>query len=1026
MPHGNDAIWLGTRNDGIIELKADSFNLVKTEADEYYILHALYHSNTYNKHKYLIGTLRGGLILMDSTGKVLRIFTKSDGIADDAVYYNFTDREGNIWVAHENGISRLELNSNVTYLSEQHNITSLPFAINKFQNKLIVSVNTGVYSYDLSKHKENAETENTSTAEIYTQAPYRVWNIKNFGNKVFIAGQDLVLIKDETKETRLVDTMYAWNIEPVFGKKDKYWVFTQEGIRKLQLLENKWELSEVIKGFNLNSRYSDVDKRGNIWIAENNKGIYKLVPNDSLNFKRIHFFDKEHGIHHLSILRCFHMGNEVYVSAGKGVYIYDELNNYFHKLEVHPDLSDSIEHNITFRYPSPNDSAIWSHYNNQTAYFYKKNDSLFISTQEFRQLPRMNLFPTFYSDSSAIFIGYPKQLFRIDKSFKKDFNLNFNTLITGILSLKTDSLLRDEFHDYKHEQNLEIEYEHNSLRFSFAAPFYQNPEATEYSYMLVGEDLNWSPYSSSFYKDYTNLAEGIYTFKVKARNVFGIESEPSIIKIKVKPPIYRHPIAYFIYFVIVFLLIYAIVVFYTRKLKRTNLELEKRVEQRTVKIFEQKEALRKQQEELKKQNSELVKLSAIASETNNAVSVFNKKGKLEWVNTGYAKMFGYQIEELIDISIHDYFPEELVNRILNCKDGENHDISTELQRTTKEGEKIWVKSTFTALFNEVGQLASIIAIDTDISELKKAESIILSAKDEIQTQRDELIHQNKFIKMQNDDIQAAIRYAKTIQEAILPSQLLIDSFYDNFILYRPKDIVSGDFYWFHSLVLDKNLKLELANETLDFIELDNNTRLDFLIVADCTGHGVPGAFMSLIGSQLFTEIIIEKKNYLPSKILSLLNEEIRKALKQDITNNADGMDVGLCLMIQQKDYNSVIYAGSKRPFYFYKAVDNMIIKTKGDSCSIGGYYTRLDANFTDYMTQMHENDVIYLCSDGFIDQNGGNRKRYGSPRFESLLSENATKPMHVQKQNLLDELTDFMQDLPQRDDITVMGIKLKT
>jgi len=1016
LPHSANKLWIGTRGKGIIELNGDTLRQIKTQADDYLKTNVLYLCSKYSDDFFLLNTMYGGMLVLDTMGNIKRIFTKKDGLADNAVYYNYTDSEGNIWLAHENGISHMKFNSPLTNLSEIHNITSIPFSINKIDNQLLISLNKGVYSYNLTP---NIEPWQQTAFEPYYAFPSRIWDIKYLDDKLFFVGDKKIFIKDGNKEISFDENIYSWKIEKIKNQVNKYWIFTQQGIRRLELIDNNWILSNTIPGFNENSRYTDIDQRGNIWITENNNGIFKITPNDSFNISDIQIFGKEHGINDLSSIRCMSLGDRVIVSAGKQIYEFDEKNKHFNRKRIFLDTNDSIEGEITFRYREPNKDAIWCGYNGRIALLQYRGDSLKLTTLPYRLLPKMNLLPSFYSDSSALYIGYPKQLYSYDMNFLNRYHHKFQAFLTKISGIKSDTIFLDQFYNVSQIPELKLSYDNNSLRFEFASPYFQGKQATQFSYMLVGEDNNWSQYSSSVYKDYTNLTEGRYAFMVKARNVFGIETEPAVVYFTIDPPFYRHTLAYFVYTLLAILLIYIIVKLNTRTLKRTNTELEKRVEMRTQKIFEQKE-------ELRKQNNELTKLSAIASETSNAVSVFNQSGNLEWINDGFIKMYGYTLEELIynaDSNITSFCPPYIAEAILKRKQAEYESFSYEMQRNTKQNTKLWVKSTLTPLFDDLGNLYSIIAIDTDISELKIAESIIINAKDEIQTQRDELIHQNKFIQMQNDDIQAAIRYAKTIQEAILPAQTVLDEFYDNFIIYIPKDIVSGDFYWFHSMVLEREIKLETQNEKKQILELKPNTRLDFLIVADFTGHGVPGAFMSLIGSQLFTEIIIEKKEYLPSQILNLINQDIRKALKQDITNNTDGMDVGICLLIHTADSTPVIYAGSKRPFYIRKSSNMELLKTKGDSSSIGGYYTRVDADFTDFVTELNDNDVIYMSSDGFIDQNGEKRKRYGSPRFEILLKEIGNKTMPDQKQILLQELREFMSDLPQRDDITLIGIK---
>jgi len=154
----------------------------------------------------------------------------------------------------------------------------------------------------------------------------------------------------------------------------------------------------------------------------------------------------------------------------------------------------------------------------------------------------------------------------------------------------------------------------------------------------------------------------------------------------------------------------------------------------------------------------------------------------------------------------------------------------------------------------------------------------------------------QMVQSQHKNIQGSIQYAQTIQHAILPLQSNMDKFLNHFLIYRPRDIVSGDFYWF--AVQEAGTE----HETI------------FVAAVDCTGHGVPGAFMSLIGSTLLNETVRVKKIDHPASILEQLDEGVMKALKQDKTHNDDGMDVCLCRIERLDDGNyQILYAGAQRP-----------------------------------------------------------------------------------------------------------------
>jgi serine phosphatase RsbU (regulator of sigma subunit) len=260
------------------------------------------------------------------------------------------------------------------------------------------------------------------------------------------------------------------------------------------------------------------------------------------------------------------------------------------------------------------------------------------------------------------------------------------------------------------------------------------------------------------------------------------------------------------------------------------------------------------------------------------------------------------------------------------------------------------------------------------------------------------------IEEKNKDITDSINYAKRIQTAILPSVEHIQNFLpESFINYQPKDIVSGDFYWF----TEKNGKLIIA-------------------VADCTGHGVPGAFMSMIGNDLLTQIIIEKGITQPNLILTHLHEGVKNALKQDADSSKtkDGMDIAL-IAINKNDHSAIEYAGALRPLWAVKKTDGTLTEYKADKHSIGGAYSAEQKEFTNNPISLQKGDVIYLFTDGYADQFGGEQgKKFMSKNMKELLRGIRDLTMEEQKNKIHASFTDWKKNREQVDDVLVIGIRI--
>jgi serine phosphatase RsbU (regulator of sigma subunit) len=277
--------------------------------------------------------------------------------------------------------------------------------------------------------------------------------------------------------------------------------------------------------------------------------------------------------------------------------------------------------------------------------------------------------------------------------------------------------------------------------------------------------------------------------------------------------------------------------------------------------------------------------------------------------------------------------------------------------------------------------------------------IILLGEEEI---KKELEHSYEIINQHNEDILNSINYAKKIQFAILPPlEIIKKNLPSSFVFYKPKDIVSGDFYFFREIV---------PNEK-------------FIIAAcDCTGHGVPGALMSVIGNN-FLEHIINNGVYSPSMILTQLNQSVINTLKQDAesSESKDGMDIALCLI--DKTNNSVSYSGANRPLYILNSFGECT-EIKGDKRPIGGLDNR-HYEFTEHQLSLNTNESYYLFSDGYVDQFGGEKnKKFSSKRFKEMLSALANRPLNSQYHEIENTFENWKQSNSQTDDVLVIGFKI--
>jgi CheY-like chemotaxis protein len=261
----------------------------------------------------------------------------------------------------------------------------------------------------------------------------------------------------------------------------------------------------------------------------------------------------------------------------------------------------------------------------------------------------------------------------------------------------------------------------------------------------------------------------------------------------------------------------------------------------------------------------------------------------------------------------------------------------------------------------------------------------------------EISLQKAIIEAKNQSITESINYAKRIQEASFPSvEILKAAFPDSFVFFHPRDIVSGDFYWF----AEKNEKFIVAG-------------------VDCTGHGVPGAFMSLIGNDLLNVIVSARGITSPDVILNELHLSVRKSLRQEENRSRDGMDLSVCVF----DFKNqkLEFAGAKSPLIFFKNGEMHFIK--GDSASVGGVQKEEKRVFTKHTLPLERGSVFYLFSDGFQDQFGTEGQKFMSKRFRKLLQDIHQLPCPEQQELLEKTFFEWKGNKPQIDDVLVLGLK---
>ncbi len=990
----------------------------KTEADAFIRKNRIYTGKKINQEdKFSAGTANGGVAIINKYGKIIDVFNNENILADNTCYGQF-HKNGVSWYALNIGISKIETGSAFRFLNKKNNVESPVLSIAKHNKILYLSSFAGISYIELDKIKDKTKNIKFKKIPNTTQA---TWKFEKFfinkNKEILIAAKTNGLFIIEKDKLKKISDKYCYGILKSLKDTSKLFIGTQNSIEILEYKNSKFIMKKIadLKG---NIISIAEDKNENIWIGTYFNGIYRLKHKQNYEnldiaeqYEILHY-DTTNGLPSNNSNLTYFINDEIIFTTEKGILKFDDKKErFYHTDDYGKCFGEKIKKELSTLFIRKNGDIIAD---GRTILKKQKNNSYIADTTFAMRLPEMLLSSFLEMSDSIVLFGSVDGLFIYNSKKKLEKQKSYNTLIREVkcgedsilffgtnYNVYNDSILTITLKQKNHLIPI-VNYKDNSLVFHYSAQFYKAQNKIKYSHKLEGFENSWSNWTNETKKEYTNLYEGKYVFQVKSKNVYGDESTIARYEFEILPPWQRTNLAYLSYIVLGFIFIFMIVKLYTKRLKEQNVKLENTVQERTkeirkqneqimgknVELEQQKEEILTQAEELQEVNVELEKLSIVASETDNAVLIFDENFDLQWVNYGFMKIYGYSFEEFTkDKKINliknsgNLEIKSLINNCINKKKS----VIYETKNITKSKDEIWLQTTLTPIFDEENNLLKLIAIETDISEIKDAH--------------------NK-ISLQNEMITSSITYAQTIQKAILPIDLEMKKHFDFFNIFRPKDIVSGDFYWF--------TKLKIENKFFIFVA-----------VVDCTGHGVPGAFMSMIGSRLLSEIVKERKIIDTAKILELLDDGIKKSLKQAQTENNDGMDLCLCRFEKMENENiNVNFSGAKRPLFIYRDENNEIETIKPDRRSIGGKTKkRRTVDFTNQEFFIKNEDIIYLTTDGYIDQNNLERKRFGTKKFLEITKKIARKNLQKQKEILEKELNNWMKIEKQRDDITVMGIK---
>lgn len=1040
-------IWIGTQWGEVIKYDGDSFHLVPANQIMGGI-GAFYYTN--NTSTLWAATEQGIFKLKDNELKIQKNIPikQANAIIEDS--------HNTLWVGTDNGLFRHNLKTKkLDSLKEE---TGIPNNLirdiypDKEGNLWLATYRRGIFKLTDGVITSFSTSEGLSSNIITT--------IAQKDSNTFYIGDELgtinILKNGNISRLNLKHNITQSRLKNLYIDSNKnLWISTYTGLLKREH-DGEELLFNYQNGFPTETiRLVFEDSRKNIWVGTRTMGLFRINPNGEI----IEVLNRDTGLSSNYILHVTEdkLGRIV-VSTKNGINI---IENY-RVLKV-INMDSGLPSNFTFNVHIDDENVYWASSNDgifriendQNIFIFNTENGLFdnvlfdiledehgsfwvpcdigiarFSKQELNNFARGKAEEYSYSIYDRSDGMKASRCIGATKSIKTiNGNLAFTTS-GGVAFVNPNNIDQDEItvktiiekiivgeNEFNSDNKIEVPPSNDHINIHFTAFNYKSSEKIAFRYKLSPFDNEWIEPKTNRTARYTNLPPGHYTFHVQSKlDKYSWSKDTATATIIVHRSWWQTW-----WFITGMALLFSTLLYLMYKartytVKKQKQELERLVKVRTALIAEQKRELEKQAEELEK-------LSIVASHTDNAILITSPEGDIQWVNESFTRIYGYTVEEFIEekhSNLSKVSKDPNIQQIIKESIETHQPTSYTIEVSAKDGEKIWIQTSLTPIKNEAGEVISIVAIDSDITALKKAEQEMINMNDEIVTQAESILQQNEEIQTQRDEleqinnllikhtqnIEASIWYAHTIQKAILPTKESLNQLFKTFIVFKPRDIVSGDFYWY----------IKLSDE-------EQPTQKALIAVVDCTGHGVPGALMSMIGSRLLSEIVNERNVTNPAQILKQLNRLVNIVLKQESEDSIDGMDVALCHIELNNNIVNITFAGANRPLYILEKGAKEITTIKGNRKTIGGIMPDIDMEFTNKNVTLKKGDMIVMNSDGYTDQNRADGKKFSLPSFHKLLTENANQPLDKLEEIIDISFDEYRGTEPQRDDTTVLGIK---
>ncbi len=678
---GDNEVLIGTRSRGLYRFDGERIRLFMSEIDDYLTDNQISGGAKLTNGIYAIGTLRGGVVLINKDGELLNIVNRASDLQDNTVRDAVLDQQNGLWLATSSGVSRVEVFSPFTYFTEEVGLRGEIHDVVRHNGNIFVGTSQGLFEMELPEKSEFNDRERNYHASFkeYPDLAVDCKDLEEVFGQMLIATSAGLFTIDDSMDLQL---LYDGNVNVIYQQpgSNRVWLGLTNGIALLKYANGTWREIGKAESFDYPIT-SIIEGPDYLWIATAFQGVIQAPADISLEeLPALRPYTATNGLPNERNIRMYLLERDMIFATEKGLYKYTGNKNF-------------EPANLFGTDKASNDLHVQSLLTDNTSSIYTPNgqSKIYMVTKEGKGIARptdkgyfvfdkkpLNRIPDpnisrIYNDPAGKYIWLcgAESLVQYNKTIEPSKHDDFPTLLTQVKLTATDSLLLDgAIATMSTMGGPRLPYRQNAIRFEFTSPSYERQGATQYQFTLDGSDKVWSEWTEETRKDYTNLPEGNFVFRVRSRDVYGNVGEQASYAFTILTPIYRTVGAYIFYVVALVLIVWGILAFRSRELRKEKEKLASLVKERT-------QELEKSLVDLKAAQDKMVAQQKLASLGQLTAGIAHEiKNPLNFVNN-FSELSVELIEEikdeiLTDDSLDDKAKIEEVEEILtdiesNCK-----------------------------------------------------------------------------------------------------------------------------------------------------------------------------------------------------------------------------------------------------------------------------------------------------------------------------------------------------------------------